>query len=79
MKATEYVKVFLKIMIHAPRSPLILLLQAHLPTIDQEKDLRPYEPIPIEYLQAFKDLWKDPGLQKAIERGNEFALHDNLS
>jgi guanine nucleotide-binding protein subunit alpha len=54
-------------------------VQAHLPTIDQEKDLRPYEPIPIEYLQAFKDLWKDPGLQKAIERGNEFALHDNLS
>jgi guanine nucleotide-binding protein subunit alpha len=45
----------------------------------QEKDLRPYEPIPIEYLKAFKDMWKDPGIQKAIERGNEYALHDNLS
>ena len=55
------------------------LLQAHLPTIMQEKDLTPYEPIPIEYLRAFKDLWKDPGAQKAIERGNEFALFDNLS
>jgi guanine nucleotide-binding protein subunit alpha len=44
-----------------------------------EKDLRPYEPIPIEYLRAFKDLWSDPGIQKAIERGNEYALHDNLS
>ena len=55
------------------------LLQVHLPTIMHEKDLRPYEPIPAEYLRAFKDLWKDPGLQKAIERGNEFALFDNLS
>lgn len=54
------------------------LLQAHLPTIMHEKDLTPYEPIPIEYLRAFKDLWKDPGVQKAIERGNEFALFDNL-
>ncbi|CZS88166.1 hypothetical protein WAI453_000582 [Rhynchosporium graminicola] len=52
---------------------------AHLPVIMQEKDLRPYEPIPIEYLRAFKDMWKDPGIQKAIQRGNEFALHDNLS
>jgi guanine nucleotide-binding protein subunit alpha len=53
--------------------------QAHLPTIMQEKDLRPYEPIPVEYLRAFKDMWKDPGLQKVIERGNEYALHDNLA
>lgn len=44
----------------------------------QDKNLRAFEPIPIEYLQAFKDLWKDPGIQKAIERGNEFALHSNL-
>jgi len=58
---------------------LIFNLQAHLPTIQQEKDLRPHEPIPIEYLLAFKDMWADPGLQKTIERGNEFALHDNLS
>ncbi|KAG0652939.1 glycoprotein2 [Hyphodiscus hymeniophilus] len=50
----------------------------HLPTIMQDKDLSPYEPIPVEYLRAFKDLWKDPGVQKAIARGNEFALFDNL-
>lgn len=50
----------------------------HLPVIMQEKDLRPFEAIPIEYLRAFKDLWQDPGLQKAVLRGNEFALHDNL-
>ncbi|TAQ88101.1 hypothetical protein B7494_g3554 [Chlorociboria aeruginascens] len=50
----------------------------HLPTLLQERDLRPSEPIPMEYLRAFKDMWRDPGIQKAIERGNEYALHDNL-
>ncbi|KAH6683224.1 G protein alpha subunit [Halenospora varia] len=50
----------------------------HLPVITQEKDLRPFEPIPIEYLRAFKDLWKDPGVETAVARGNEYALHDNL-
>ncbi|CAG8953296.1 hypothetical protein HYFRA_00003503 [Hymenoscyphus fraxineus] len=50
----------------------------HLPVILQEKDLRPFEPIPTEYLRAFKDLWKDPGMKKAVARGNEYALHDNL-
>jgi guanine nucleotide-binding protein subunit alpha len=46
--------------------------------IQEEKDLRPYEAIPIPYLQAFKDLWADEGVQKCVLRGNEFALHDNL-
>jgi guanine nucleotide-binding protein subunit alpha, other len=44
----------------------------------EEKDLNPFEPIPIEYLRAFKDLWADGGVQKAVERGNEYALQDNL-
>ncbi|RDW81925.1 G protein alpha subunit [Coleophoma cylindrospora] len=51
----------------------------HLPLISDDIDIKPFDPIPIEYRQAFKDLWKDPGMQTAIERGNEFALHDNLS
>lgn len=52
--------------------------QVHLPIIMEEKDLHPFEPIPTEYLLAFKDMWKDGGVQKAVERGNEYALHDNL-
>ena len=37
--------------------------------------------------EAFKDqnlkvamqaLWEDPGVQKAVAKGHEFALHDNL-
>ncbi|KAN0083080.1 Guanine nucleotide binding protein (G-protein), alpha subunit [Elaphomyces granulatus] len=27
---------------------------------------------------AMKELWADPGVQKAVARGHEFALHDNL-
>lgn len=43
----------------------------------EEKDLA-LEPIPIEYLHAFKDMWKDSGIQKAFDHGNEYALYDNL-
>lgn len=57
---------------------LIIYSQQHVPMITEEKDLRPFEPIPLEYLKAFKDMWADPGIQKTVERGNEFALHDNL-
>lgn len=27
---------------------------------------------------AMIDMWKDAGVQKAVCRGHEFALHDNL-
>lgn len=27
---------------------------------------------------AMRDMWKDAGVQKAVARGHEFALHDNL-
>ncbi|CAD6499508.1 BgTH12-03620 [Blumeria graminis f. sp. triticale] len=50
---------------------------AHVPIIKEEKDLLPYEAIPIGYLPAFKALWNDSGLQRALENG-KFALHDNL-
>ena len=36
-------------------------------------------PMPAECLQAFTSLWNDTGVQSAIQRGNEYALHDNLS
>ncbi|KAM0176745.1 hypothetical protein ACHAPF_004602 [Botrytis cinerea] len=44
----------------------------YLPMITEEKDLRPCEPIPLEYLKAFKDMWADSGIQKTVERGNDF-------
>ena len=32
----------------------------------------------LEVREAMKELWQDAGVQKAIQRGHEFALHDNL-
>jgi len=37
------------------------------------------EQLPVEYITPFKSLWADQAVQSVIKRGNEFALHDNLS
>ncbi|WPH02470.1 Hypothetical protein R9X50_00533400 [Acrodontium crateriforme] len=37
------------------------------------------EAMPLDCLQAFKSLWNDEGVQVAIRKGNEYALHDNLT
>jgi len=34
--------------------------------------------MPLDYLEPIKKLWVDGGVRKAIGKGNEFALHDNL-
>lgn len=34
--------------------------------------------MPLDCMNAFKSLWKDEGVQLAIRKGNEYALHDNL-
>lgn len=44
-----------------------------------DHDLGPKEPLPTEFLVPFKALWADSGVQQAIAKGNEFALHDNLN
>lgn len=43
-----------------------------------ERELSRGEPFPREYQTAFRSLWADPGVRKAVQRGNEFALHDNM-
>jgi guanine nucleotide-binding protein subunit alpha len=58
---------------------LNLLLQQYIALILIDYDLGPKDPLPAEYLHAFKALWGDVGVQQAIEKGNEFALHDNLA
>ncbi len=35
--------------------------------------------MPQECLAAFNSLWADKGVQLAILKGNQYALHDNLS
>ena len=54
-------------------------LQQYIPLILVDHDLGPKDPLPKHYLPAFKALWEDAGVQKMIEKGNEFALHDNLT
>lgn len=36
------------------------------------------EPLPEDYLEPIKKLWFDEGVRRAIAKGNEYALHDNL-
>lgn len=44
-----------------------------------DSDIAADEPMPPDYLAAFADLWADAGVQFAMEKGNEYALQDNLS
>jgi guanine nucleotide-binding protein subunit alpha len=44
-----------------------------------DPEIGPEEPMPLDCLHAFKSLWRDEGIQMAIRKGNEYALHDNLT
>jgi len=44
-----------------------------------DREIGPQDDMPIEYKQVFKKMWTDRGVQEAILRGHEYALHDNLS
>ena len=54
-------------------------IKQYVALINLDRDLGSKETLPAEYLPAFKSLWKDPGIQQTIVKGNEFALHDNLT
>jgi guanine nucleotide-binding protein subunit alpha len=60
-------------------SILTVLSQDYIDLILVDCDLGPKESLPTQYLECFKSLWADAGVQRTIEKGNEFALHDNLS
>ena len=36
------------------------------------------DPMPLDCMHAFQNLWQDAGVQSAINKGHEYALHDNL-
>ena len=66
--------------------PKVLLVSTNLTftqrfaeVVAEDPDLREDEPMPMSCLSAFKCLWADQGCQDAIKRGNEYALHDNLT
>jgi guanine nucleotide-binding protein subunit alpha len=44
-----------------------------------EHELSPHDRMPVDYLEPVKALWADGGVRSAVELGNEYALHDNLT
>ncbi|KAK5135884.1 hypothetical protein LTR08_004534 [Meristemomyces frigidus] len=47
--------------------------------IAADPEIGPDDSMPLDCLNAFKSLWRDDGVQAAIKKGNEYALHDNLT
>ncbi|KAF2140670.1 uncharacterized protein K452DRAFT_319565 [Aplosporella prunicola CBS 121167] len=47
--------------------------------ISREPEIGPEDVMPKDCLEAFQSLWEDKNVQLAILKGNEYALHDNLS
>jgi guanine nucleotide-binding protein subunit alpha, other len=54
------------------------LFQSYLSMIELAPDLKDGESFPTEYCVPLESLWKDEGVQKALLRGNEVALPENL-
>ncbi|MBE3049292.1 hypothetical protein IMZ48_43695 [Candidatus Bathyarchaeota archaeon] len=44
-----------------------------------EQEIGANSPMPRSFLNPIKTLWRDGGVRKAMEKGNEYALHDNLA
>ena len=57
----------------------LTLSQRFAEVVAADPEIGPEEPMPIDCLNAFKSLWTDAGVQLAIKKGNEYALHDNLT
>lgn len=55
-----------------------LLFQRFAEIVAADPDIGPDDSMPLDCLNAFKSLWRDEGVQLAIKKGNEYALHDNL-
>lgn len=53
--------------------------EQHVTLLMNLREISRGETMPKEYLSPLKSLWGDEGVQSAVKRGNEFALHDNLT
>lgn len=56
-----------------------MLFQKHVALLLEDNEINSQDPLPQEYLEPVKALWNDGGVKQAIEKGNEYALHDNLT
>ncbi|VUC20234.1 unnamed protein product [Clonostachys rosea] len=53
--------------------------EKHMALVLIEREIGLEERMPLDYLEPVKALWQDAGVKAAIAKGNEYALHDNLS
>ena len=56
-----------------------MLLQRYAELIAADPEICIEDSMPQECLAGFNSLWADKGVQLAILKGNQYALHDNLS
>lgn len=61
-----------------PTALLIQSSQKHMEFVCKDVELGINDKLPAEYQKAFQSLWEDEGVQSAIQKGHEYALHDNL-
>ncbi|KAL0095857.1 guanine nucleotide binding protein, alpha [Phycomyces blakesleeanus] len=54
-------------------------LREYLPMFSEETPIILGQPYNQKFLDPLKRIWADAGIQSAIERGNTFALHDNVT
>ena len=53
--------------------------QRYAEIVAADPEIGPGDAMPIDCLNAFRGLWSDDGVQLAIQKGHEYALHDNLT
>ena len=58
---------------------LTCFFQRYAELIAADPEIGIEDSMPQECLAAFNSLWADKGVQLAILKGNQYALHDNLS
>ncbi|KAG5436866.1 hypothetical protein PCANB_001619 [Pneumocystis canis] len=51
--------------------------EQYLDLLLQDRELTDRENLPPEYYRPLISLWEDAGVTRAVNRGNEYALHDN--
>ena len=56
----------------------VVFVQKNLAHILVDQEINANDPLPKDFLNPIKMLWRDGGVKRAILKGNEFALHDNL-
>lgn len=54
-------------------------LQKNMAHILVDQEISANDPLPKDFLDPIKELWQDGGVNRAIKKGNEYALHDNLA